>query len=149
MSKALDLSFTSSMVSELAPFVAFMKYIIDRDEKVLIFIEKPEAHLHPEIQVKIAELFAGLSDFGIKMIISTHSNYIFGKTNNLILEKKVDYKKIGSYLMSMTDKGSIVDNNAMSADPDGITDENFVDTAKKLYEERIDIYERLNEDADK
>ncbi|MBW1617037.1 MAG: AAA family ATPase [Deltaproteobacteria bacterium] len=148
MSKELDLSFTSSMVSELAPLAAFLKYIIGKNKKALIFIEEPEAHLHPDVQIKITELFAKLADYGIKIIISTHSSYIFGKINNLILEKKIDYKKTGSYLMDMTEKGSVINNNMIAA-PDGITDENFVDTAEKLYNERTAIYERLNEDADK
>ncbi len=136
------------MYTELAPLAAFLKYIINENEKALIFIEEPEAHLHPEVQVKITKLFAALADYGIKIIISTHSSYIFGKINNLILEKKIDYEKVGSYMMDMTDKGSIV-SDTMVADSGGIIDENFVDTAEKLYNERIDIYERLNKDADK
>ena len=42
----------SSMVSEITPVVAFMKFIKKQDSradirKPILFIEEPEAHLHP------------------------------------------------------------------------------------------------------
>lgn len=162
----LDLAFTSSMISEIAPIVAFLKYIINDEisssrspfqvfEKSksnktasnLIFIEEPEAHLHPEVQVKMMELFAELSKQGVKIVMTTHSNYMFGKLSNLILDNKIDFNKVGSYLMRMTEKGSIIDVNSMVPDEEGIRDENFADIAEMLYEERISLYDKLNSNA--
>jgi|GEM_PF-332654 predicted ATPase len=151
----LDLSVTSSMISEIAPIVAFLKYIVSDqtftnfDRHVgkrtnLIFIEEPEAHLHPLIQVKMIEIFSTLIKHNVKIVMTTHSNYILNKLSNLILEDKVNYKKVGSYLMNMTSKGSILDATTMQAEPDGIRDENFADVSETLYEERINIYENQN-----
>ncbi len=157
----LDLSFTSSMISEIAPIVAYLKYIItsEVDSPYLIhetrgrkpfnvlFIEEPEAHLHPTIQVKLTELFCKLVKSNIKIIVTSHSNYMFNKLSNLILDSTIDHNNVGSYLMRMTPEGSIVDKLAMKPDNEGIEDQNFADIAEQLYEERINIYEKLNKNA--
>jgi len=149
----LDLSFASSMVSEIAPIVAYLKYIIndknnDPNAKYgLLFIEEPEAHLHPEVQVKLMEMFALLAGKNVKIVMTSHSNYMFNKLSNLILEGKIDYNKVGSYLMRATDIGSVTDTLSMKAEADGMNDENFADVAEMLYEERIKIYDKLNKEA--
>jgi predicted ATPase len=156
----LDLAFTSSMISEIAPIVAYLKYIINskddsrhfffgkepkqEDRYNLIFIEEPEAHLHPEIQVKLLEIFGKLLNLKIKIIITSHSNYMFNKLSNLILDNQINFERVGSYLMKTTDLGSVIDSISMKADEDGIKDENFANIAETLYEERINIYDKLN-----
>jgi len=156
----LDLSFTSSMISEIAPIVAYLKYIINRRNENrhflyskeiklenrynIIFIEEPEAHLHPEVQVKLLEIFCKLLNLKVKIIMTSHSNYMFNKLSNLILDNKIDFENVGSYLMKGTANGSIVDCISMKAEEDGIKDENFADVADNLYEERINIYDKLN-----
>jgi len=156
----LDLSFTSSMISEIAPIVAYLKYIINKDNESprqdlfvlnnkpgsysIIFIEEPEAHLHPEVQVQLMEIFSKLIDKKVKVIMTSHSNYMFNKLSNLILERKISHERVGSYLMTAGSKGSVVDSIKMQADDQGMNDENFADVAEKLYEERIMIYDKLN-----
>jgi len=156
----LDLSFTSSMISEIAPIVAYLKYIINLkddsrmsfyirevkpvDRYNIIFIEEPEAHLHPEIQVKLLEIFCNLLNLKVKIIMTSHSNYMFNKLSNLILDNQIAYEKVGSYLMKATELGSIIDTISMKAEEDGIKDENFAKIAEMLYEERINIYDKLN-----
>lgn len=161
----LDLAFTSSMISEIAPIVAFLKYVITdyqprpryrsmreiegrKKPSNLIFIEEPEAHLHPEIQVSLMETFCEIIKYDVKIVMTSHSNYMFNKLSNLVLESKIDYKKIGSYLMTMNEIGSNTDSISMAADSDGMADNNFVDVAETLYTERITIYEKLNKDVD-
>ncbi len=147
----LDLAFASSMVAEIAPIVAHLKFIIDNSDNTknssnIIFIEEPEAHLHPEIQVKLLEIFCNMMDFNIKIVMTTHSNYMFNKLSNLILDKKVDYKRVDSQLMIPTEKGSIIDKKNMFAEEEGIEDKNFLAIAEQLYEERIRIYDKLNQE---
>ncbi len=155
----LDLSETSSMVSEISPIVAYLKFIIDEslidisnssiyktnnlteekenlNIKKLMFIEEPEAHLHPEIQVKLMEYFAKLVKTNIKIVLTTHSDYISNKITNLILAEELDYNMVSSCHLVKTNKGSI-DKGDMLATAQGIEDNNFLNTAEKLYEERV------------
>lgn len=145
----LDLSSTSSMVSELAPIVAYLKHILPNADsakpaqKPLIFIEEPEAHLHPETQVKLMDVLARLvKDNKIKLVITSHSNYIFNKASNLVMDGKIDPDKFKAVLFRMTETGSVAEN--MATDAYGIDDDNFIDTAESLYEEKLAIINKLN-----
>lgn len=153
----LDMNSVSSMVSELSPVVAFLKYILGRQpgrnrkkskpkSGYILFIEEPEAHLHPEAQVQLAEIFVKLIHAGVKLIISSHSSYIFNKLSNMVIDKTLDLSEYAPIIMTDTDKGSI--SKLMEADDMGVEDENFIDTAVTLYEEREHILEELNQGAD-
>lgn len=145
----LDLSSTSSMVSEMAPIVAYLKHILPNADssksaqKPLIFIEEPEAHLHPETQVKLMNVFARLvKDDKIKLVMTSHSNYIFNKASNLVMDGKIDPDKFKAVLFRMTETGSVAED--MATDAYGIDDDNFIDTAESLYEEKLAIINKLN-----
>jgi len=161
----MDLSFASSMIAEIAPIVAYLKYVLRYETKAefidhdngkprfrqvrtfppsLIFIEEPEAHLHPEVQVKLMEFFARLTKHNVKVIMTSHSNYMFNKLSNLLLTDELAPEKVGSYLMRATPEGSVMDDFAMRAEEEGIADENFVDVAEQLYNERLAAYDKLN-----
>lgn len=51
----------------------------------LLMIDEPELNLHPENQIKMARLFAKLVNVGIKVWITTHSDYIVKELNNLVM----------------------------------------------------------------
>jgi len=63
---------TSSMVSELAPMVLFLKYLIDPED--FLIIEEPESHLHPEAQRKLVTGIVKLIRAGVRVLITTHSS---------------------------------------------------------------------------
>lgn len=155
----LDLSFASSMVAEIAPIVAYCKYILQwkryavvttgatpteqfESSPSLIFIEEPEAHLHPAVQVKLLAFFARLTKHNVKVVMTSHSNYMFNKLSNLLLTDELEPEKVGSYLMRATPEGSVMDATAMRAEEEGIVDENFVDVAEQLYNERLEAYDK-------
>ena len=48
-------------------------------------VDEPELSLHPENQRRIAKLFARLVNLGVKVFITTHSDYIVKELNTLIM----------------------------------------------------------------
>ncbi len=51
----------------------------------LLMVDEPELNLHPRNQRRIARLFARLVNLGIKIFVTTHSDYIVKELNTLIM----------------------------------------------------------------
>ncbi|EJI1423129.1 AAA family ATPase [Vibrio parahaemolyticus] len=160
----LELSSTSSMVSELAPIVSYLRYVLTETQKQntyyrpfalrkrpssndsepshLIMIEEPEAHLHPEIQLLLTEIFAKLVKANVKLIISSHSNFIFNKVNNLIMKGDFKVKQVSSGVFKSTKTGSVI--CPLEIDELGMEDDNFGDPTSTLFEEKMEIIDEIN-----
>ena len=80
--RSIPLIIASSMVTELAPIILHLRYLI-HDNDVLI-IEEPEAHLHPAKQVEFTRQLASLVQNGIRIIITTHSEWILEALTNIV-----------------------------------------------------------------
>lgn len=142
---SFEMTEVSSMVSEVSPIVAFLKYIVSMGGfkgKAILFIEEPEAHLHPNNQIALIEIFAKLIGENVKLIVSSHSNYVFNKLNNLVLAKELDYRDYDPIVLEETPDGSV--SKHLHIDELGADDENFVDVSEDLYNERVEIIEKLN-----
>ena len=85
--QALRMSQSSSMVSELAPLVFFLRDVVRPGDTLII--EEPEAHLHPAAQTKVALTLARLVRVGVRVIITTHSDWLLEQIGNLIREGEV------------------------------------------------------------
>ena len=81
--KALRLTNASSMVSEIAPVVLYLRYLV-RPGDVLI-IEEPESSLHPAMQVEFTRQLAALVRAGVRVIVTTHSEWVLEELSNLVL----------------------------------------------------------------
>jgi predicted ATPase len=82
----LEMPIVSSMVKELAPLVLCLRYLVERNE--LLIIDEPEMNLHPAAQLEIAEFLAMLVNAGLHVLITTHSPYIVDHLANLMQAAK-------------------------------------------------------------
>ncbi len=74
---------TSTSVRSLLHLHFWLKY--QAQEGDLLMIDEPELNLHPENQIKLARLFVKLVNAGIKVWITTHSDYIIKEINNCLM----------------------------------------------------------------
>lgn len=74
---------TSSMVSELAPIVLYLQKIVHDGD--LFIIEQPESHIHPETQVMFAKVIARIVRHGVRVIVTTHSDWFIDQIGNLVM----------------------------------------------------------------
>jgi len=87
----LPLANTSSMVSELAPVVLYLRHLVQPGDTLII--EEPESHLHPAMQVEFTRLLAAAVKASIRIIITTHSEWILEELANLVLMSELPEKR--------------------------------------------------------
>ena len=89
----LPLMNTSSMVSELAPVVLYLRHVV-RPGEVLI-IEEPESHLHPALQVEFIRQLAAVVGSGVRVMLTTHSEWVLDELANLVRLSDLSKSKVG------------------------------------------------------
>jgi len=142
----------SSAVSELAPIVLFLKYMASEND--LLIIEEPEAHLHPDNQLRIARAFARLVRRGVWLLVTTHSDYFLHQISNLIRlslvreraralgygeDEYLEPEEVAAYLFQRDLQiGTRAQPLTISA-TDGIPEDEFVRIAEALYSETLEL----------
>ena len=79
----LTMDESSSAVRSLLDVGFYLRHVAQPGD--LFVIDEPELNLHPENQRRIARLFARLVNLGIKIFMTTHSDYIVKELNTLIM----------------------------------------------------------------
>ena len=158
-SERFALQNSSSMVSELAPLILFLKYLVRPGE--LIILEEPESHLHPAAQRQLARGIVRLVNAGVKVLITTHSDIIISQFNNLLAlnqaspeliaeggfepEDFLQEDQVGAYLFQYSQElgGSAV--KRLEIDPGtGIDEDEFAAVFEALYNESIALQRDRN-----
>ena len=150
---------TSSMVSELAPVVLYLRGIVGTGE--LLIIEEPESHLHPAMQVEFVRHLAAAVRAGIRVLITTHSEWVLEELANLVhlsdlpeyqrdgiggADYALTHNQLGIWLFGADREsgGSIVEEVRFSADEGGfVTD--YEDVAIRTHNDWAHITNRLGE----
>jgi predicted ATPase len=71
----------------------------------IVFIESPEAHLHPSAQVKIAEFLVTMAKSGRIIIAETHSDLIVKCILRNILSEEISQGDSAIYFSSISGSG--------------------------------------------
>ena len=154
----MRLTRAASMVSELAPVVLLLRGGIRPGDTLII--EEPEAHLHPGAQTEIALTLAGLVRAGVRVVVTTHSDWLLKEIANLIrigdLKRKgvSEIKKMESIHWLLPEevgtwwfqKDGIVKHIPFDS-TEGIEPEDYEDVAYKLYDRSVnlqDLLEKVN-----
>lgn len=149
----LPLTAAASSIRELSPLLFYMKNW--GDFKLSICIEEPEAHLHPEMQVAVADLLATCINKKMFVQLTTHSDYFLQRINQLLklgdireLDKstftKISEEKKQNVYLNHTDihayyfyvdKDKNVQIQPMPINEEGIPFSSFFKTVKDLSDE--------------
>lgn len=91
----IPITASAASIKELAPFaIMLQKGLV---EQYSVMFEEPETNLHPELQIKTADILSYLLHKGCRFQITTHSDYILRRINDLIrldiLRKKINDKE--------------------------------------------------------
>ena len=85
--KPMPINAAASSIKELAPlYVLLDKYPSSR---LSVLFEEPEAHLHPQKQVSIADFVVSAIGHGMHLQITTHSDYFLRRINDRIFLGKI------------------------------------------------------------
>ncbi|KAA6319420.1 hypothetical protein EZS27_030680 [termite gut metagenome] len=159
MDETLPFLLSASLIKTLSGLIIYLKH--EADISHLLIIDEPELNLHPDNQILLAHIFAKMLNAGIRLLISTHSDYIVRELNNMIMlsSKKIDKKEFGyedDEYLNPKDVGAYLF-NFTKENPDRVVVENLpveddgfeiatMDAAIALLNERsINLYYKLKE----
>ena len=151
--QVLRMSQSSSMVSELAPLVFFLRDVVRPGDTLII--EEPEAHLHPGAQTKVALTLARLVRAGVRVIITTHSDWLLEQIGNLVREGEVmklgknktepatwlTKEEVGAWWFRTDKPVKEIPFERIA----GIEPEEYGEVAEKLYNRSVDLRTQLEE----
>lgn len=95
-SPRLRLVESSSSIRALLDIGFYLRHLAQNGD--LLMVDEPELNLHPKNQRLLARLFAKLVNAGVKVFMTTHSDYIVREINNLLLLNQTGarFRKIAS-----------------------------------------------------
>ncbi|MCY3739752.1 MAG: AAA family ATPase [Candidatus Poribacteria bacterium] len=149
----IRLSEASSMVSELAPLVLFLRGLINPGDTLII--EEPEAHLHPGAQADMAVILARLVQAGVRVIITTHSDWLLQEIGNLMrvgelenagkrvseLPTSLQKEQVGVWHFQKSGKVEEIPYDRIN----GVEPMEYLDVAEDLYNRSARLQNRLEE----
>jgi predicted ATPase len=153
----IDINKASSGIQELTPLYLVIKHFDLKN--IMLIIEEPEAHLHPELIINMTRVLTWLVRRGAYVIITTHSDYLLHMLNILIRLNKVDENKrvewkytkdeylkpdeVSAYLFKYSQelKSSIAEK--LTIEEEGIPEDEFTNVIDELTKThiKIDLYE--------
>lgn len=164
--KSIKLSAAASSIKELSPLFWLLKKV--PCERINLLFEEPEAHLHPYLQIKVAELLAYMVNQGAGLQITTHSDYMLSQLNNLLRlyfirqkseklfeqaiaetgikpEAVLSPEKVGAYYFREREDGSVEMLKSELSEGEQIRFDSFKEAVSQLNENRFTLKEMLED----
>ena len=149
----------SSMVSELAPVVLYLRYLVYPGD--VLIIEEPESHLHPGMQAAFTRQLAAMVRAGVRVMLTTHSDYVLEELANLVRVSELpesqqaglegaDFalkpEEVGVWLFEprKRPKGTVVKEIKLDKDA-GTFPAGYGDVTEALYNRWVEIDSRIEE----
>ena len=154
----LPLMNASSMVSELAPVVLYLRHVVQPGETLII--EEPESHLHPAMQVEFTRQLAALVHAGVRVIVTTHSEWVLEELANIVRRSELPAARqkeiprgefalrsdqVGAWLFEpkLRPKGSVV--KEIRLDDSGLYPSEYSEVANSLHNDWAEISSLIGE----
>ena len=155
----LPLMNASSMVSELAPVVLYLRHMVEPNN--VLIVEEPESHLHPAMQVEFTRQLAELVHSGVRVIVTTHSEWVLEELANIVQRSKLSKAhqnkplgkvalhpdQVGVWLFKKKPKGQAKGSEVteIPLDDSGLYPSGFDDVAAALHRDWVEISNRTGE----
>ncbi len=156
---SLPLMNASSMVSELAPVVLYLRHRVRPGN--LLIVEEPESHLHPGMQVEFIRQLARLVKSGVRVLITTHSEWVLEELANIVRRSRLPSgerdklehgdcalrsDQVGAWLFKKKNrpKGSVVEEVKLD-DEIGLYPTDYDEVSESLYNESVNIFNRIQD----
>ena len=157
--RQLRFSRSPSTVPELAPLVLYLRHNLSPYDTLII--EEPEDHLHPAAQTQMATILAKLARAGVRVVITTHSDWLLKQVGNLIRQAELEAvletaddegpypsslpaKDVGVWLFQ---KDGSTGGSTIKEIPydrsDGVEPTEFADVDEELYNQSADLQNLL------
>lgn len=160
--KPLPIKMTASVVKSLSALTFYLRYNASVND--LVIIDEPELNLHPDSQIRLARVFAKMINRDLRLLISTHSDYIVRELNNLIMlssleqkdfetikgkyqyddEMKINQKDVCAYLFKRNNRNKTIV-NPIAVSREGFAVTTIDDTLRVLNHSAEEIYYSLIE----
>ena len=155
----LSLMHASSMVSELAPVVLYLRHVIVPGN--VLIVEEPESHLHPAMQVEFTRQLAALVHAGVRVIVTTHSEWVLEELANIVSRSglaeteregaggkgiALHPDQVGAWLFKPKGrpKGSVVEEVKLDKET-GLYPTDYDAVSEALYNESARIFNRIQD----
>ena len=130
----------------------------------LLIVEEPESHLHPGMQVEFTRQLAALVQSGVRVLVTTHSEWVLEELANIVQRSKLPEKRrkdtggdvalrpdqVGAWLFKpkLRPKGSVVEEVKLDAET-GLYPTDYDAVSEALYNDSVHIFNRIQDSAAK